>query len=67
MRRGGSRGSKAACERCGHGDTLSVAEWLEGPPERTFWIGLKTKGRDKFAIRTFRCTHCGYLETYANP
>jgi hypothetical protein len=51
----------------GHANMLAVSEWLEGPPERTFWSGLKTKGRDKFSVRTFRCTRCGYLESYANP
>ncbi len=51
----------------GHGNVLLPAEWLEGPPERSFWFGLKTKGREKFAVRTFRCTRCGYLESYANP
>ena len=51
----------------GHGGERSVSEWLEGPPERSFWSGLKTKGKDKFSVKTFRCPRCGYLESYANP
>jgi hypothetical protein len=50
----------------GHGGELNVPEWLEGPPERSFWFGIKTKGKERFAIRTLRCQRCGYLESYAN-
>ena len=50
-----------------HGNAIGVPEWLEGPPEHSIWTGLKTKGRDRFPVRTFRCTRCGYLESYANP
>ncbi len=50
-----------------HGpNSVTVSEWLEGPPERSFWFGLKTKGKEKLSIRTFRCPRCGYLESYAN-
>ena len=49
----------------GHGDTVRQQEWLEGEPTRSFWHGLKTKGRDKHPVRTFRCERCGYLESYA--
>lgn len=71
--------SVPACPRCqgqmqrgfvpdkGHGDGLKVPEWLEGQPEPSFWRGLKTKGRERFAVQTFRCTRCGFLESYANP
>ncbi len=50
-----------------HGDysTLKVAEWVEGPPERSFWTGLRTKGREVLPIATYRCERCGYLESYA--
>lgn len=68
-----------ACLRCqspmdegvtidhGHGNVSKVPEWLEGPPERNFWSHLKTKGKEKFLVKTFRCQRCGYLESYANP
>lgn len=49
------------------GNVLTVPEWLEGPPERSFWFGVKTKGKERFAVQTFRCTRCGFLESYANP
>ena len=50
----------------GHAGEMKVPEWLEGPPERSFWFGLKTKGKERFAVQTFRCTRCGFLESYAN-
>jgi hypothetical protein len=49
----------------GEGDSRRVAQWVSGPPEPSFWMGLKTKGKPKHPIRTFRCTRCGFLESYA--
>ena len=69
--------SAPECPRCGqkmelgflldkgHYDSPSAQEWLEGEPVRSFWHRLKTKGREKYAVRTFRCEKCGYLESYA--
>jgi len=39
--------------------------WMEGPAERSFWVGLKTSGREQHDVVTFRCDGCGYLESYA--
>jgi hypothetical protein len=50
----------------GHVNALSRAEWLEGEPEKAFLAGLKTKGKDRFPVTTFRCDRCGYLESYAD-
>lgn len=49
----------------GHVDSLNTPEWLEGEPERSFWSGIKTKGKERLPVRTHRCTRCGYLESYA--
>jgi hypothetical protein len=43
-----------------------VAEWIEGPAEKSFWFGVKVRERKRRTIRTFRCTKCGFLESYAN-
>ena len=48
----------------GHG-TRTVAKWIAGEPERSIWTGLKTRGKDKLEITTFRCRRCGFLESYA--
>ena len=49
----------------GHANAGSQQKWVEGEPVRSFWTGLKTKDRDKFHVRTYRCERCGYLESYA--
>ncbi len=51
----------------GHHQTAAQQTWVEGAPERSFWTGLKTKGKDKHPVITYRCERCGYLESYANP
>ncbi len=40
-------------------------EWVEGPPERSFWWGKVTDGKRRYPITSFRCPSCGYLESYA--
>ena len=42
-----------------------VARWIAGEPVRSFWMGLKIRGRDKLAVTTYRCRSCGLLEHYA--
>ena len=47
----------------------SAPEWAEGAPEQSFWLGmkmgLKLAGRERHAVVTYRCSACGYLESYA--
>ncbi len=50
----------------GHHDSKDTQKWVEGTPERSFWKGLKIKDRETHAVTSFRCTRCGYLESYAN-
>lgn len=47
-----------------HGANLS-SRWVAGPPDRSFWTGVKVRGKRIIAVRTFRCTACGLLESYA--
>jgi predicted nucleic-acid-binding Zn-ribbon protein len=49
----------------GESNSRNVQKWIEGEPERSFWLGLQTKGREAFEITTWRCDRCGYLESYA--
>lgn len=44
-----------------------VARWVEGAPAYGLLRILKTRGRRELPVRTFRCTKCGYLESYAKP
>lgn len=47
--------------------TTHVTEWVEGEPEKSVWTGTKTSGRQLMPVTTYRCTSCGYLESYARP
>ena len=37
--------------------------WIEGTPQPSFWSGLKVG--ERLPVTTYRCTRCGYLESYA--
>ena len=39
--------------------------WSPGEPKFGFWKRLKVKGDQFVPVRTLRCSHCGYLESYA--
>jgi len=43
----------------------TVTSWVEGAPEKSFWLGVKLGSRAKFEIQTWRCARCGFLESYA--
>ncbi len=47
------------------GNMPGLGYWYSGVPEKAWWGGLKTKGRDKHIVTTWRCRRCGYLESYA--
>ena len=49
----------------GHYNAKMVNTWVEGEPVKSFWSGIKTSDRQRFEVKTFRCTECGYLENYA--
>ena len=46
-------------------DVSRVSEWVAGPPEKGLFGFVKHRGRRKFAVETFRCERCNYLESYA--
>jgi hypothetical protein len=48
-----------------NGSMRSVPMWIAGAPERSIWTGLKIHDKDKIPIQVFRCSGCGYLESYA--
>jgi hypothetical protein len=47
-----------------HG-TMGVSNWVEGPPEKSIWTGVKLSGRPRSELATWRCGRCGFLEHYA--
>ena len=50
-----------------HGEygSRTVSLWVEGPPEKAIWMGLKIADRRSFSVATFRCQRCVFLESYA--
>ena len=46
------------------GGSVPIA-WYQGPLERSIWTGGKIVGKVHYQISTYRCSHCGLLESYA--
>jgi hypothetical protein len=47
-----------------HGGLL-VSQWAKGAPLKlSFWMGAK-RPDTQLPVGTFRCSSCGYLESYA--
>ena len=44
-----------------------VSHWAAGAPRKSFWQGTKMPEEKLIPIGTFRCTACGFLESYALP
>lgn len=42
------------------------SRWVEGDAVKSFWTGsIKTSGAKQRRVVTYRCTKCGFLESYA--
>lgn len=39
--------------------------WIQGAPEKSFWGGIKTKGRRKLTVYAWRCPGCSVVRLYA--
>jgi hypothetical protein len=48
----------------GYGESYAVS-WIEGAPERSFWTGVKKRGRARYKVVSYRCERCGVLKFYA--
>jgi hypothetical protein len=49
------------------GPNRLVSTWIEGAPEKSFWQGTKVPAEKCVPVGTFRCSACGFLESYARP
>jgi hypothetical protein len=49
------------------GQNANVSTWVEGPPHRSLFFGTKAPMAKRVPIGTYRCSACGYLESYARP
>lgn len=47
----------------------SVSNWVEGAPGKPSWFGSKVPAPEEkcIPVGTFRCSVCGFLESYAQP
>ena len=51
----------------GQGPGRLVSNWVEGPPEKSFWVQTKVPTDRCIPVGSFRCSGCGFLESYAQP
>ena len=49
----------------GDSDRKHVVQWVDGFPKKSFWKGISTSKALVLPVATYRCTACGYLESYA--
>ncbi len=42
-----------------------AGKWVEGPPEKSFWGGLKLKGRRQLTVYAWRCPGCAQVRLFA--
>ncbi|HYE95965.1 MAG TPA: PF20097 family protein [Rubricoccaceae bacterium] len=49
--------------------TKNQAVWVDGPPEKSVWGGVKYSKRRKLPLTAYRCVACGFVDLYAreNP
>ena len=45
--------------------TAHVSTWQGGEPKRSIWTGLKKNKDEQFKVVAYRCSRCGFLESYA--
>ncbi|MEQ1632513.1 MAG: PF20097 family protein [Planctomycetota bacterium] len=41
------------------------AQWAEGEAKKSFWFGVRVPRDERHLVTTYRCSKCGYLESYA--
>jgi predicted nucleic-acid-binding Zn-ribbon protein len=44
---------------------MEIGRWQEGAPSKSVWTGIKTSKAQQRPIQTWRCSACGFLESYA--
>lgn len=47
------------------GQTNAVGTWVEGPPDKSIWTGLKLKGRRQLTVYAWRCPGCSEVRLFA--
>jgi hypothetical protein len=52
-------------DRTDSSSSSAQGTWVEGLPEKSFWTGLKLKGKRRLAIYAWRCPRCTLVRLYA--
>lgn len=47
------------------GHPFTAGQWVEGPPEKSIWTGLKLKNRRRFTVYAWRCPSCTQVRLFA--
>ena len=50
-----------------HAGLRRVINWVEGAPGKAFWTVTRVPEEKCIPVGTFRCSVCGFLESYARP
>lgn len=70
--------ARVVCSKCGtamvagfvaeylSGGRAQLDYWIEGPPTQDLRGRLDVTDQRKIPIKTYRCSRCGYLESYAH-
>jgi Domain of unknown function (DUF6487) len=45
----------------------AAGKWVEGPPEKSLWTGLKIKNRRQLTVYAWRCPGCTQVRLFAPP
>ena len=46
-------------------DQSHATHWVEGVPQKSMWTGISVRKKVVIPVVTFRCSSCGFLESYA--
>ena len=46
-------------------DISRVSEWYPNPAVKSWWLGGIKRPTSALKVKTFRCTACGYLMSFA--
>ena len=47
-------------------DSQRLVNWVDGVPETSIWTGISVRKKQILPVTTYRCTSCGFLESYAS-
>lgn len=49
----------------GDHNRAQATRWVDGRPERSFWFGIRLRGKRQYPVASWRCESCGTLKLRA--